>query len=94
MRNSVVTADKFGPVAVPPSYAKARASILTRADGTKISYAQIAKGTGIDVTHVCRIFTRRRGLSLNNAIKIAPYLGISVEKLKMVLDTGKEEGGK
>lgn len=45
----------------------------------------IARGTGLNVEHVSRIFNRKRTPSLRSAVKIAKFLQIPVEKLHEAL---------
>jgi hypothetical protein len=81
---------KWGPVPVPPGFAAARSEILTRSDGSHVSYNNIARACDLDVTFVCRIFTRKRRASVKTLAKIASYLGVTMDRLNLVL-TGSWE---
>ena len=80
-------ADNRDPLS--PAYLHARRRALTRpGDGSRVSYYEIADGTGLHVSYICRIFNRRRtSFSATTAEKIAGYLGISVDKLLALLRT-------
>lgn len=67
-------------------FRKARDKFLQRQDGTKVSYYDIARGTDLSVTHVCKIFNLQRFPSLRTAVRISAYLGCTVEELIKVLD--------
>lgn len=65
--------------ALSDAFLDARAHALTK-DGARVSYYSIARGTGLHVTYVCRIFNKRRTFSVTTAEKIAGYLGLSVDR--------------
>lgn len=49
--------------------------------GVEYSRGQIAQGTGISISHISKVFSGRRRPSLTSALRIATFLGISVEFL-------------
>lgn len=59
--------------------------LLTGPDGDRITYYQIAKGTGRHVTTVCKIFVGSRRPSLETASRISSFLGCTIEELKSAL---------
>lgn len=81
------SAAKYGPVQVPAAYRMARERLLKDQHGQRVSYGDIARATGLNVGHVCRIFTRKRQPSLETVRRISAYLGCSIEKLLSVLES-------
>jgi transcriptional regulator with XRE-family HTH domain len=61
-----------------------RARFLVRQDGTRITYYDIARGTGLDVTYVGRLFNQKRSPSVRSLEKIAGYLGCSLDRLNSI----------
>lgn len=59
-----------------------------RALGTSTSMCQLARAVGVTVPHMSRIFNNKRTPSLTTAAKMAAYLGISIDRLYVVLSTG------
>ncbi len=45
----------------------------------------IARGTGLNVEHVSRIFNKKRTPRLKTAARIAEYLGVSIDRLYAAL---------
>lgn len=64
---------------------KAKA-LLVDSHGETITLGGIARGTGLHVTHLSKIFNGHRKPSLKAASKIAAYLGITLEKLNRALE--------
>lgn len=46
-----------------------------------VTQGEIARGTGLSVSHVCKVLGGKRGMSMRTAEKIAGYLGMSIEQL-------------
>lgn len=54
---------------------------LINIHGRKYSRSQIAKDTGLDISHISKIFNGQRKPSLSNALTLAAYFHITVEEL-------------
>ena len=50
-------------------------------DLRKMSYGDIHRTTGISRSHLSRIFAQERGMSVQNAHKIAQALGMTIDDL-------------
>lgn len=66
-------------------FAIKRERILTRADGSHITYYDIARGTELHVTFINRVFNRHRRMSMKSAEKVAAYIGCSIDALNALL---------
>ena len=52
----------------------------------------IHRGTGLALSTICKIFNGTRGLSMNAALKISKYLGITVDQtISLVKDWAAAE---
>ncbi len=58
---------------------------LLNREGERITYYEIARNTGLHVTHISKVFNGRRRPSLEAAGKISGYLGVTLEELKVAL---------
>lgn len=55
-------------------------------DKRGVSNGDVARGTKISRTHVCRIFSGNRTPSVRYSKRISGYLGITIEQLWQALD--------
>lgn len=60
------------------------------ADFSKLNLSDVARGTGVSVAHVSRIFSGLRTPSLDVAEKIAKYLGVGLSEFTAFLATVKK----
>ena len=61
---------------------RARAHSRPRRDPWRhLSYGAIARGTGLHTSAISRIFRRQRRPTIPSALKIAGFLGVSVDRL-------------
>lgn len=58
---------------------------LLKREGERITHYDVARNTGIHVTHINRIFNGKRRPSLQTASKISTYLGCTLEELQAAL---------
>lgn len=58
---------------------RAASSTPTRYFGRSLS--DIARGTGLSLSHVCRVFSGKRAPSMGTARTIAGFLGTTTDKL-------------
>lgn len=59
-----------------------------RSISPQTSIGDVARGTGISVSHVSRIFNGRRMPRLDTAQKIANYLQVTVDQLMAAINEG------
>lgn len=64
---------------------ESRVRELAAASGINFTISDVARGTGLHLTHVSRIFNGKRKPSLAAAKKIADYLHVSLDRLNTVL---------
>jgi hypothetical protein len=56
-----------------------------RVMGTDYNLSDIARGTGMSLSHICRVFKGQRTPSIRAASAIAGYIGVSVDQLYAAL---------
>jgi hypothetical protein len=61
-------------------------------DEQGLSNGDVSRGTRIALSQVSRIFSGKQSMSLAAALRIAGYLGISVERLAALLKVGSKLG--
>ncbi len=64
--------------------------VRTMADFANLNLSDVARGTGISVSHVSRIFSGLRTPSLDVAETIAKYLGVDLSVFTKFLGTVKK----
>jgi transcriptional regulator with XRE-family HTH domain len=64
--------------------------VRTQADFAKLNLSDVARGTGISVSHVSRIFGGLRTPSLDVAETISNYLGVGLGEFTKFLATVKK----
>lgn len=64
--------------------------VRTQADFGRLNLSDVARGTGISVSHVSRIFSGLRSPSLDVAETIAKYLGVGMSEFTKFLSTVKK----
>lgn len=64
--------------------------VRTMADFNNLNLSDVARGTGISVSHVSRIFNGLRTPSLDVAETIAKYLGVGLTEFTKYLGTLKK----
>lgn len=64
--------------------------VRTLADFERLNLSDVARGTGISVSHVSRIFSGLRSPSLDVAETIAKYLGVGMSEFTKFLSTVKK----
>jgi transcriptional regulator with XRE-family HTH domain len=64
--------------------------VRTMADFANLNLSDVARGTGISVSHVSRIFNGLRTPSLDVAETIAKYLGVGLTEFTKFLATVKK----
>jgi len=61
-------------------------------DEQGLTNGDVSRGTKLNQSQVSRIFSRKQSMSLAAALRIAGYLGISVERLAALLKAGSRLG--
>ena len=61
--------------------------ISTRVDYDSLNLSDVARGTGISISHVNRVFNGNRTPSLPNLRKIAAYLKVDLTELSGFLES-------
>ena len=63
-------------------------------DSQGLTNGDVHRGTGIAHAQISRIFSGKQSMSLASALRIAGYLGLSVERLSSILKVGSRLGKK
>jgi transcriptional regulator with XRE-family HTH domain len=57
-----------------------------------LTNGDVARGTQIAHAQISRIFSGKQGMSLTSALRIAGFLGVTVERLASILKAGSNLG--